>query len=91
MVEEKRKEAQNIILENRKKASISGVEDIDSFDEQTVVLYTNLGMLTVRGLGLHINRLNVETGEVVIEGDMDSFVYSDGESRKTGLLKRLFK
>ena len=91
MVEEKRKEAQNIILENRKKASISGVEDIDSFDEQTVVLYTNLGMLTVKGFGLHINRLNVETGEVVIEGDMDSFVYSDGENRKTGLLKRLFK
>ena len=74
-MEEKRKEAQNIILENRKKASISGVVDIDSFDEQSVILYTSLGMLTVKGYGLHINRLNVETGEVVIEGDMDSFVY----------------
>lgn len=91
MVEEKRKEAQNIILENRKKASISGVEDIDSFDEQTVILYTNLGMLTVKGYGLHINRLNVETGEVIIEGDLDSFIYSDETGRKVGFMQRLFR
>ena len=90
-MEEKRKEAQNIILENRKKASISGVVDIDSFDEQSVILYTSLGMLTVKGYGLHINRLNVETGEVVIEGDMDSFVYSDEGSKKGGFMQRLFK
>ena len=90
-MEEKRKEAQNIILENRKKASISGVLDIDSFDEQSVILYTSLGMLTVKGYGLHINRLNVETGEVIIEGEMDSFVYSDEASKKGGFMQRLFK
>ena len=91
MIEEKRKEAQNIILENRKKASISGVEDIDSFDEQTVVLYTCLGMLTVEGYNLHINRLNVETGEVIIEGDIDSFRYSEGGMKKGSFLQRLLK
>ena len=92
MIEEKKKEAQNIILENRKKASISGVEDIDSFDEQTVVLYTNLGVLTVKGSDLHINRLNVETGEVIIEGEMDSFVYTESASKRAGgFMQRLFK
>lgn len=90
--EEKKKEAQNIILENRKKASISGVEDIDCFNEQTVVLYTSLGMLSIKGADLHINRLSVETGEVIIEGEIDSLVYSDSASKKAGgFMQRLFK
>lgn len=92
MVEEKKKEVQNIILENRKKASISGVEDVDEFDEHIVVLYTSLGQLTVKGNCLHINRLNVETGEVIIEGEMDSFVYSEKTAKSaSGFMKRLFK
>lgn len=91
MVEEKKKEAQNIILENRKKASISGVEDIDCFNEETVVLYTVLGMLTIKGSCLHMNRLSVETGEVIIEGEIDSFIYSDSTKKAGGFLQRLFK
>lgn len=92
MVEEKKKDPQNVILENRKKASISGVSDVDSFDERTIVLFTNLGQLTVKGHNLHINRLNVETGEVVIDGDIDSFVYSEKTSKKaSGFVERLLK
>ncbi len=92
MNEERKKEAQNIILENRRKASISGVEDIDSFDEASVVLITSLGVLTVKGAGLHINRLNVDTGEVIIEGEMDSFVYTQTASKKAGsFMQRLLK
>ncbi len=76
--------SQNIILENRKKLSVSGVEDVDSFDEQSVVLFTQAGMLTIRGEGLHINKLSVETGDVIIDGDITSMTYSDAEKTKKG-------
>lgn len=76
--------SQNIILENRKKLSVSGVEDVDSFDEESVVLFTQAGMLTVRGASLHINKLSVETGDVIIDGDITSMAYSDAEKVKKG-------
>ena len=83
----------NIIMENRSKASISGVEDVDSFDEHAVVLYTSAGLLTVKGSDFHINKLNVESGEVVIEGDIESLVYSDNMGRDSGggFFGKLFK
>lgn len=80
----------NIILEDRHMMTVSGVADVDSFDEQTVVLFTDMGELTIKGTDLHINKLNVETGEVSIEGEIDSVVYSN-DNRSGGLLGRLFK
>ena len=55
---------QNIIIENRSRMSVSGVSDVENFDENSVVLYTNRGLLTVKGTGLHIERLSLETGEL---------------------------
>ena len=83
----------NIIMENRSKISISGVEDVDSFDEQTVVLFTSAGLLTVRGNDFHINKLNVDSGEVVIEGDVESLTYSEamGGRDKGGFFAKMFK
>ena len=83
----------NIIMENRSKASISGVEDVDSFDEQTITLYTSAGLLTVQGRDFHINKLNVESGEVVIEGDIESLTYSDAAGRQSGggFFSKMFK
>lgn len=71
----------NIILEGRKKMSVSGVTDVDKFDENTVLLYTSMGELTVRGTDLHVNELSVESGEMNIEGDIDSVVYGDPDRR----------
>lgn len=85
--------AHNLILENRKKLTLSGIEDVDSFDEESIVLLTEGGTLSICGEGLHINKLSVETGEVSIEGHVDSLVYSDGSSGKGkgGFLARLFR
>ena len=60
MVDEKKvvKLPHNLILEDRRALSVSGVADIDSFDEQSVILFTDLGELTVKGFNLHINKLN---------------------------------
>jgi len=84
----------NLIMENRRKLSVSGVEDVESFDEESIILYTEAGLLTIKGNELHINKLSVESGEVAIEGEIDSVVYSDADSSKgsgIGLLGKLFK
>ena len=83
---------QNLILENREKLSISGVLDVLSFDDQIVILETELGMLTIKGEDLRINKLSVDTGDVVIEGNINSVSYSEKEERKSAnLLGKIFK
>ena len=83
---------QNVIMENRNKVSISGVNDVDSFDEGMIVLFTSLGVLTVKGADLHIIKLNIDTGELSIEGDIDSLAYSEHSGGKGGsFFAKLFK
>ncbi len=80
----------NIIIEGRARMSVSGVEDVENFDDTTVVLYTCRGMLVIRGAGLHIERLSLETGELAVEGTIDGIQYSD-EVQSSGFWSRLFK
>lgn len=80
-----------LLLNDRRTLSVTGVSDVDSFDEQVVVVYTDLGELTVRGEGLHINRLNVETGELSLEGQVHSLTYAEVASRAGGFFGKLFK
>lgn len=85
---------QNLILENRGKLSISGVLDVLSFDDQVVILETELGLLTVKGENIRINKLSIDTSEVIVEGDISSLVYSDKESEKTkgsSFMSKIFK
>ena len=92
MQESNSKQNQNIILENRKSLSISGITDVDSFDEKTIVLYTQLGELTIQGRELHIDSMSVETGDMSITGDIWALVYGDKD--KNGpltALGRLFR
>ena len=72
----------NIILEDRKTLSISGVNDIDSFDDKLVVLFTELGELTIKGINLHINKLNVDTGEVSMDGEIIAIYYNEDKPKK---------
>ena len=83
----------NIVVENREKISISGVLNVESFDEEKIILETSEGMLTLEGENLHINRLSVDDGEMMVEGYIYSFVYSDGESTSSGgnFFAKLFK
>ena len=80
-----------LILEDRRALTVSGVSDVDSFDELTVVVYTDLGELTVKGENLHINRLNLASGELMLEGHIQSLVYTEVHSRSGGFFGRLFK
>lgn len=94
MAEEKKKmptRPQNIYLENRGTMSVTGVTDIESFDETTVVLYTDLGLLLVRGEGLHISRIDLESGELSLDGEVQGISYEDGYHGRGGLLAKLFR
>ena len=80
-------------LENRNAASLTGVREVVSFDENQVVMDTDMGLLTIKGKDLHVSRLTVEKGELEVEGQVDSLAYSSNEAcRKTGqsILARLF-
>lgn len=82
----------NLILEGRKRLSVSGVTDVDSFDENTVLLYTNIGELTVKGSDLHVNDLSVTSGEMNIEGDIQAVIYGDKERQSPlGFIGKLFR
>ena len=84
---------QNLILENRGKLSISGVLDVLSFDDQVVMVETELGLLTVKGENLRINKLSIDTSEVIVEGDISYLAYSDKENKekKTSIMTKIFK
>lgn len=83
---------QNLVLENREKLSISGVNDVLSFDDQIVILETDLGMLTIKGDDLRINKLSIDTTEVVIEGTINNLTYSEKQDKKSGsFIGKIFK
>lgn len=90
MDEERRSGNHLLSVENRKQLTASGVLDVDRFDEKAVVVLTNMGVLTVEGEDLHINRLNVEAGEIAIEGEIDRLQYTDLKE-KGGVFKGLFR
>lgn len=82
----------NVIMENRKALTISGVTDVDSFDDKTVLIYTQMGELTIKGKGLHVNSMSVETGEMTMEGDIWSLNYGDKDRQAPlSFLGKLFR
>ena len=78
-------------VENRQQLNATGVLDVDSFDEKTVVILTNMGVLTVEGENLHINRLNVENGDIAVKGTIDRLQYTDLKEKGGGMFKSLFR
>lgn len=89
--EKKSMGAHNLILEERGSLTVTGVEDIDSFDDQTVVIYTDLGELTVRGNQLHIERIDLQAGELELQGQVDALTYADQPAVRGGFFARIFR
>lgn len=89
--EKKSMGAHNLILEERGSLTVTGVEDIDSFDDQTVVIYTGLGELTVRGNQLHIERIDLQAGELELQGQVDALTYADQPVVRGGFFARIFR
>lgn len=84
---------QNLILENREKLNITGVLDVLSFDDQMVIVETELGLLTVKGDNLRINKLSTDTEEVTVEGNIFNLTYSEKSNvgKENSLFSKIFK
>ena len=79
-----------VMLLDRNRLEITGVEEVESFDEGTIIMSTNRGELVVRGEGLHIGTLSLEGGALKVDGMVESLSYEDLPEERGGLLRRLF-
>ena len=84
---------QNIILENREKLNVTGINDVLSFDDQVIILSTELGMLTIKEEELKINKLNIDESEIKVEGNINNISYSQNTEDKKGdsLFSKIFR
>ena len=83
-----------VSMTNRRSCVIGGVNDVLSFDIHEILLETEQGMMMVKGTDLHVNRLNLEKGEVDLSGNIDSISYSDvhaGVKQGENLFSKLFR
>ena len=88
-MEEKVKKPHSLQLENRNGLKMTGVTDVEAFDEECVTVYTDYGCLSISGSALHIDELNIKNG-VQISGEVSALVYSSKKSKEKGFLKRVF-
>lgn len=85
---------QNIVLENREKLNITGILDVFSFDDQIIIVETELGLLTIKGNDLKINKLSIDTSDFVVDGKINSLIYSDSDTsikKNKNILSKIFK
>lgn len=79
-------------LIDRQSLNISGVTEVDEFDDEAVAAYTTLGKLNIKGEMLHIRKLNLEFGELEITGKVSSLVYTNSKNKsQSGFIKKFFK
>ena len=93
MDDKNRNVLQNVFLENREKLSISGVLDVFSFDDQIIIIETELGLLTIKGENLKITKLSLDTSDFILEGYINNIFYSNNENVKKNqnLFSKIFK
>lgn len=84
-------QSHKVTLVDRKRLEITGVEEVESFDESTIIMLTAQGELTVRGEGLHIETLSLDGGALKVDGTVESLAYEDRAEDRGGLWSRLFR
>lgn len=81
----------SIKVDAREKTVITGVDDVDNFNENEINIITTAGYLTLTGSDLHITRLNLDEGQLMIEGYVGGVHYSEQETKSEGFFGRMFK
>lgn len=81
----------HVVLEERKHLTVSGVEDVERFDENTIVLSTTQGAMTVTGENLHIEKLSLDGGDLKVGGDIEALVYEEDRGGHGGFFARLLR
>ncbi len=93
MSDERRGVKHTLTIEKREQVSVTGVMEVISFDEEAIVAETEMGILIIRGMNLHVNKLNLEAGELAVDGDIINVSYEDQAAFGKGksILSKLFK
>ena len=92
--QQKTVKAHKLVVNNRKTSMVTGVLDVLSFNLNEILLETEQGMLMVKGTDLHVNRVNLEKGEIDLSGNIESISYSDIQSpgkQAESLFGKLFR
>ncbi|MCL2388289.1 MAG: sporulation protein YabP [Defluviitaleaceae bacterium] len=92
--EKKRSPSRHMLtVDRRESVVVTGVTDVISFDEETVIGETEMGVIIIRGINLHVNRINLESGELSVSGEVDGINYENpsGTGKGKSFLGRLFK
>ena len=79
----------HVTLEERERLVVSGVEEVESFDESAIYLTTAQGGLEIQGEGLHIETLSLDGGDLKVEGRVNALIYDTDSRERGGLLGRL--
>ncbi len=82
---------QNISVEDRERMTVTGVEQVESFNDNTIILTTIKGGITIKGEGLNISKLNLEDGSVKIEGKISGINYMSKDMGTKNIMGKLFK
>ena len=77
-------------LDQRNHLTVSGVDEVESFDESAIRMTTKGGDLLVRGRGLHIEKLSLDGGDLLVDGTVDALIYQEPEEAAS-FLSRLFR
>ncbi|MDD4844217.1 MAG: sporulation protein YabP [Anaerotignum sp.] len=92
MADERKRSKHTVSMEERERIRMGGILEVVSFDEEGVMLETECGLMMIKGTGLHMGKLDLDAGEIMIEGLFDSITYSDGSlSEKHSFLGKLFR
>ncbi len=86
-----RARAHSVHIDNRSRTNITGVSDVESFNEQEIILQTEAGGLRIEGEGLHLSKLNLDDGQVAIEGEVYAMEYEPTVPEHRGLFSRMFR
>ncbi len=88
----KKLESHDVKLVGRKKLELTGVIEVVNFNEENVILETSMGGLLIKGSNMKVNVLNVENGDMCIDGFINSLTYvSKDKTKKESILKKMFK
>ncbi len=90
-IEQKQKRSHNIAMEERNIFKATGISDVEGFDDTKIYAMLEGTALTIGGKNLKVISFSAETGDLRVEGEIDSLCYSAAISRKTGFFKKVFR
>ncbi len=81
----------NVVMKSCEKLSLTGISDVGSFDENTIICFTDKGELIIKGDMLHIEKMDTVSGDMEVSGRVSSLTYTGEERRRSGFISKLFK